>query len=289
MPDLQILFNRDPIDTIPISAQTQAKVKEKVILPQSPYPIDFLTSPKVNDKVRGYLIYNGTDWDFILPQTYKMIKGYNERKRKNLALILESPHKNEYDKVGNIYVPIAPAMGETGVKLRGAITKRKFIALLDPECDYEVKLFNAVQYQCSCYNELIQHNPDYELCHSLRNRVFKLLWKSKANDFIIRITRYKPDIIVNCCTGGFDYYNKSTGSNVIIGCKQANALFSFPSGLNRLVDSALGQFGSYPFSYQDKNNTNKTITATRRCLVMGTGNKRKVVYYCCDEHPSVWK
>lgn len=204
MPNLQILFNGNPIKIIPISTQTKAKANAKVILPQSPspYPIDFLTSQKVNDEVRGYLIYNGAGWDFSLIQKNNIINITKKKTIKRIALILESPHKLEYDHSSSPPSPIKPAQGSTGARINKYITHYCTGWGLCSKYVYEVNLMNAIQYQTSCYNELILHNPSYEMCHPLRNRVFKLLWKSKANNLITRITKYKPDVIVNACTGG---------------------------------------------------------------------------------------
>ncbi len=161
--------------------------------------VNFTSDKIVHDEIRGYLIWNDNEWDFVLPCTYKIIKECRNKDVKKIALILESPHKDEYDRVGSDFIPVAPAMGQTGIKIRGGLTKRPFISHLKNKYDYEIKLMNAVQYQCSCYNYIDELN---RIDKKLRDEVFRLLFEKLEQDFCSRIENYSPDIIVNACTGG---------------------------------------------------------------------------------------
>ena len=123
-------------------------------------------------------------------------------KRRNLSLIciiLESPHSSEYD--GN--APIGPAMSHTGRNISDHIEdvlndaiQKNIIKFCDGE--YSVLLMEAVSYQCSNGNDLSNENNKNK-----RNRVFEALWeKGGKRNFVKRIKKYNPVLIINSCTGG---------------------------------------------------------------------------------------
>ena len=66
--------------------------------------------PVVNDQIRGYYTFNN-GW----------IPTSTSKKFKKLALIVESPHKDEFDLVFN---PIAPLNGASGKKFSKFITNK---------------------------------------------------------------------------------------------------------------------------------------------------------------------
>ena len=162
-------------------------VKCNVVLPNR---IDYYTFHRVTDEVRGYLVYNGA-WSFIPPSAVQQCFEI-----KKLALILESPHKDEYHQ--NCFIPIGPARGVTGIKIERFIVNRKWTNNLSMKYAYEVYIMNAVQYQCSAWNYISGFG---KLNTQLRDSIFKELWKKLSGDFINRIQRYSPDYIINCCTG----------------------------------------------------------------------------------------
>ena len=193
---MDIIFNNMIVGKV---LANKSKIINSLNLPLS---INFKSaSDKVDDEIRGYLVYNGIDWIFHLSSKYNPKTEF-----KKIALILESPHEKEYDRSKIPPTPIAPAQGSTGIRIRRYICKYCLNWNLNNNTIYEVKIMNSIQYQTSCYNELIINNPNYNLCSSLRNQVFKLLWNSSANDLVKRINRYNPDIIINACTGGNDRY-----------------------------------------------------------------------------------
>lgn len=174
------------------------------------FKIDFDNSLNVNDETRGYLIYKNGIWNFI------GVAQYQGKQFEKIALILESPHKDEYSSK---YVPLRPANGRTGAKinskLTGAINIRHIkdiaplSATLNPSVDYEIYIMNPIQVQASCYHEfhgLGQNKILNGLKISRQNtdQVFRCLFSaSKGNlrqNFIDRINTYKPDYIYNCCT-----------------------------------------------------------------------------------------
>lgn len=108
---------------------------------------------------------------------------------KNIIIILESPHLNEFaDK--NF---ISPAIGKTGDFLQEYF----FCCIknhLSPHEKYNVILMNAIQYQCSLGEDTIIY----------RDKLWCELWfnYNKKDDFIKRLKHYNPYIIVNACTIG---------------------------------------------------------------------------------------
>ena len=86
----------------------------------------FDTKDAVHDEIRGYLVYVNSNWSFVGPTQYSI--QYNNETIKKLALVLESPHKDEYD---NNFVPLRPANGKTGNSINTKICSRGFISNLN--------------------------------------------------------------------------------------------------------------------------------------------------------------
>ncbi|MCI7213793.1 MAG: hypothetical protein MR467_06620, partial [Bacillales bacterium] len=133
-------------------------------------------------------------------------------KLKKVALILESPHKDEFDIY---YRPLLPANGLTGKKIYEKLgSKMNNKALLNRSFVYEIYIINPVQYQCSLYHELEIKDFGAHIygatthCRKLTNKVFRCLFGSAKHptdiqlDFQARLCTYNPDIILNCCTYG---------------------------------------------------------------------------------------
>lgn len=155
--------------------------------------VNFYAQNAVRDEVRGFLVYNNSLWSFV--GCYQIPSQGN---KERIALVLESPHKDEFDINGN---PLRPANGRTGVKINKKLQDRNFVRALKHEVIYEVRIVNSIQYQASCYSVL---GSNYSRKNT--NQVFRVLFnKSKGNlrqDFIDRIDNYNPNIVVNCCTSG---------------------------------------------------------------------------------------
>lgn len=173
-------------------------------------PVYFQQQKRVQDEVRGYLIYNYPNWSFV--GCYQLLSKNNV---KRVALILESPHKDEYDSNDN---PLRPANGLTGTKINNGLQKRAFVNALNNNCVYEVYIINAIQYQTSCYSIFGK-----SWSRGNRNQVFRALFdQNKGNleqDFINRITKYNPDIIVNACTSNLKSV-VDTALNTFTNCNQ---------------------------------------------------------------------
>ncbi|ELC8462487.1 hypothetical protein LI063_05410 [Clostridium perfringens] len=123
----------------------------------------------------------------------KFLKNTN---KKNLVIVLESPHIDEFNGLRCNIAP-APALGVTGCNL-----DKYFIELINSKINncgiedgvYNVILTNAIQYQCSLGEE-----PEI-----YRDRVWLDLWlfKNYNSNFIQRLYKYSPDVIINFCTKG---------------------------------------------------------------------------------------
>lgn len=129
----------------------------------------------------------------------KDVKGFDiKRHYKTIVIILESPHKDEYNKIKNV---IAPALGTTGCnlddgfvdKLNNFMTANNSII---KDGIYHVVLMNAVQFQCSMGLKPI--------VGKIRDENFLSLWASDdiVESFKKRLKKYQPNIIINCCTNG---------------------------------------------------------------------------------------
>lgn len=159
----------------------------------------------VSDHTRGYLVYEVSNWNFKLPRLYK----YGAKKLLKICLILESPHKSEYDLA---YTPLRAAYGDTGFNIdRKIVTRQTLTKILNVDYDYEVIIVNPIQYQTSLHHELYQigiSNNTFRAGitpnQSLKNEVFRALFnKNKGNlreDFKQRVNNFHPDIIYSCCT-----------------------------------------------------------------------------------------
>ena len=177
--------------------------------------------PCVPDQVRGYYQYNGTNFVPVpKPNQYKRI-----------ALIIESPHKAEFDAN---FCPIAPLNGTSGARFAKNILAKLHTwfttgTINNDDC-FEVYIMNPVQYQTSLYhflNDMISWNPSgnttqYEkIDHSLRNDVWKFLFDTcwLKHEFLYRLICYNPAYIINCCTGGNNaIYNTFRPINQIRCC-----------------------------------------------------------------------
>ena len=213
--------------------------------------------PKVSDQIRGYFErVNGNLWQPVP-------KPISEKNIKRLALIIESPHKDEFD---NIFNPLCPLSGKSGKKYADFICDKWFNIPNNDDIDIiEIKIFNPVQYQTSLYHFLngkIEYNNygnyNYKkLDKNLRNQVWKFLFINcnLLNDFTIRINNYNPDYIVNCCTG--------TTNNSLSKFKNSNK----------------------KTRYYKKS---KNLKAHVRHVILSTLQNQKNVQYLEDAHPCSW-
>lgn len=184
--------------------------------------IDFINNKKVANKFRGYLEFVNNNWLFT-PSNQP-----NPNVTKKIALILESPHKREYNynHTNNTFTPNGPAIGTTGRNINGKLQVRSNLTsnLVSTEV-YEVKLINSVQFQCSLFHYLLAYQ---NLSHDAKitRKVFRCLFnKLKGNlraDLLIELNRYCPDIIFNCCTSSLKPVVRTLINDYISSCQNVN-------------------------------------------------------------------
>ena len=145
-----------------------------------------------------------------------------------LAVILESPHKDEFDKD---FTPLAPAKGQTGRNLDNRLIDVIVSApALGSEpalktkmaCHLPVRivLCNPVQFQASLY---VVHEK--RLCKDcrdfLKRKVWRALWSQNEirYDFLERLKHMNPNWILNACVkdGDFNWEVSSFLANNLSG------------------------------------------------------------------------
>lgn len=86
---------------------------------------------------------------------------YNDKKltdsgEKSIIILLESPHKGEYDYSNGLIKPIAPAQASTGKNIENNIVKVLRDLVLDYSCKlnngtYRLLIVNPIPYQTSLH------------------------------------------------------------------------------------------------------------------------------------------
>lgn len=131
---------------------------------------------------------------------------------RSIVVVLESPHKNEYivTSQGELK-PISPAQSKTGKSFDyfKSFFIDNIISSLNtiPDGVYCVVLCNPVQYQTSLHYLLgksinAKITKDFKV-RDLRKLVWHAIWDSVDNDFIGRLKKYNPSVVINCCTNDF--------------------------------------------------------------------------------------
>lgn len=154
---------------------------------------------KVEDCIVAQIEYKNNAFSYFKNNTFfpKSPELFLREKNgfKNIVIVLESPHRNEYDEKGE---PLRPAMGTAGVNLKskliGIMNRNGELKKVLNKETYNLWLVNAVQYQCSFGLKPIQKE--------MRNFVFRVLWKELKEDFLIRLKNLEPIVVINLCTGG---------------------------------------------------------------------------------------
>lgn len=118
-----------------------------------------------------------------------------------IVIVLESPHKDEFDKNG---LPLGPAMGKTGdFFIR---RKKGFVDFISDSgnCSilkekYQLVYVNSVQYQTSLGMSL-NLNPN----KNNRDNIWLSIFNKDGGDTDLkkRIEALKPQLVINLCTKG---------------------------------------------------------------------------------------
>lgn len=169
----------------------------------------FADNRKVSDVHRYNLVYNADKWILTKPCGNPIdAKNVSECDRpitnteeaNNILVILESPHKDEYDEN---FKPIAPANGATGKNF-----SKYFISQVLPilsslgltlcnKKTYSICFVNPVPFQASLYEIITEESNS-----NLTEKIWRKLFDKCENDFKTRVQRYCPIVIINSCTTG---------------------------------------------------------------------------------------
>lgn len=123
-----------------------------------------------------------------------------------IVLIIESPHRNEY--VSGTLSPISPAQGATGLNiakfiadvLRQSLSRQRRGGVdIQYDVDYQLVICNPVQFQASLFH-LHGRSLSGKAEKMLRNISWRALFEIESRDFIARLSRYMPKMIINACT-----------------------------------------------------------------------------------------
>ncbi|MGD9605836.1 MAG: hypothetical protein AB7V00_06815 [Bacilli bacterium] len=125
--------------------------------------------------------------------SFRSQKRYHEN---NLLVVLESPHRFEYDASGQ---PIALMMGKTGqLFFDNFVFNLSNSTMKINDGTYNVIVCNAIQYQTSCGLNPIDRN--------LRDQNWLEIYNEHGGklDFKNRVFSIKPKYTINLCTGGMN-------------------------------------------------------------------------------------
>lgn len=126
-----------------------------------------------------------------------------------LVVVVESPHRSEYYN-DDLSSPIAAAQGDnsgdTGYEIHHHLAEIvNLIAndVTDMNDVYRVIIANPIRWQTSL-SSLHKKSPWNSPWTELRDAVCNALWNLAAVrcDFLTRLCKYSPSIVVNACTGG---------------------------------------------------------------------------------------
>lgn len=135
-----------------------------------------------------------------------------ENKLPVIILILESPHKDEYDYTPNL-TPKAPAQGVTGTQICEKFEKiinNHLDELELKDTEYRILIINPIPYQTSLY-----YCHQKGLIKNIRDFVWETLWENGGykSDFINILTNIEPDVVINACTKDF----KNNIDEILVG------------------------------------------------------------------------
>ncbi len=168
---------------------------------------------KVPNVCRYHLIKTDTEEYKLLPNENKNVysSAFNDvkidekfiegNKFPTIILILESPHKDEYDYIP-IFKPKAPAQGITGTQICEKFEKiinNHLDELQLNDSEYRILIINPIPYQTSLF---YFHNNG--MINNIRDFVWKTLWDEKntslKKEFGSIVQKINPELIINACT-----------------------------------------------------------------------------------------
>lgn len=149
-------------------------------------------SPIKNNEV----LFNSSYEDALIEPNFK---------NKTIAIILESPHIDEYESKTEKLIPKGPAQGQTGKKIERnldkLISRLKEFNVIEENHLYRIIILNAVNFQTSLH--FIHENTMNNYYRELRDKIWIKMWSEVPqikNEFLKQITSLKKDsIIINAC------------------------------------------------------------------------------------------
>lgn len=172
------------------------------------YIVHGIYEPKlrVHDVFRYLITINAKGTVSMVPSGGKIGKwgdrdASEPRKRPSIVLIIESPHRHEYD-YDEGFKPKGPAQGPTGKKIHELLCEMLQRAnVLDlPVGDYDLLIVNPVQFQASLHRLHGKSLNGNSVVQGLRDRSWRAIYKLERQNFLKRMNRYRPYAVLMACT-----------------------------------------------------------------------------------------
>lgn len=189
---------------IPIQSEISTKIKENAEYERALdldrwVPDVCRYRVKLNSKRYSVEKFN-LDEKEVIKSNFNDMNSFHLSKLKSIVILLESPHKDEFDING---LPKGPAQGVTGFLIEKFISEVINNRIISHLCDneYRVVIINPLPMQTSLYN--LHKNELKGKYTTLRNNVWKTIWNYSAvfrNSLDKRIELVSPAIVLNCCT-----------------------------------------------------------------------------------------
>jgi hypothetical protein len=218
--------------------QSNDKLIRKILKAQVPdvHRFNLTVSGLSNPTTKGTKQTSKKTYLFEKISDKKLSKFKKSENENVIVLLLESPHKDEFDykyfstdgentEITKM-TPMAPARGSTGTAIDHHLLT-VLMPIIKKDGEYKIFIVNPIQYQTSLWaihgKPLAKKRKKTEE-GKLRDEVWKALWDFKdsnafifQDDFRNRLNSYSPEIIINCCTKEFRQtvtdYIKTTKNN----------------------------------------------------------------------------
>lgn len=215
------------LEGCPISTEISDLVYEDLVQSNSKYlnidPVSqniivkksfFKKNKQIHNATRFYVELNGSEIQIETPSVKNDCfsnSAYSDHlieanyKNKTIAIILESPHIDEYESNVDKLTPVGPAQGQIGRKIEKNIGKLveylDHFKVLEENHRYRVIILNAVNFQTSLH--FIHEKPLNNHYRELRDKIWVKMWNELPHirtEFIKQIESLKRhSILINAC------------------------------------------------------------------------------------------